>query len=312
MDEAGLTKDVVAELGRIVGDGNISCADVDLIAYSRDWSLMPSTALFKPDIVIRPKTVEHIAEIMRLANERHIPVVPWGGGTGLSGGALAIKGGIMLDMKGLSRVLQVDEENLTVTTQTGITVKKLNDHLERHDLWWPHDPESKPASTVGGAISCDNVGTFGTRYGSMVDFLLGLEVVLPTGEIVKFGSKAPYTSSGYKLHWVFIGAEGTLGVVTAVTLRVYQIPSYRCIDIIGFKSIEAALTAGLRIINTGLSPESIHIVSKDGFLSYTKPYQTKYGTSPEFLEALEAAMMVSFAGLEEVAEFQRGVMARVC
>jgi len=303
---------IFATLKSIVGPENVSCNKVDLIPYSRDWSLANASTIYMPDIVVRPKTTTEIAEVVRMANKERIPVVPWGGGTGLSGGALAVKGGIMIDMKGLDRIIEIDEENLTITTQTGITVQKLNEALKKHQLWWPHDPESKFASTVGAAIACDNAGTFGTKYGgSLVDYLLGIEVVLPTGDVVKFGSQAPHSVSGYPLHWLFIGSEGTLGIITQATLRVYRLPQYRCVDIIVFDSFKSAINAGLKIIEAGLDPESIHIMAKEGFIYYTKLYEVMFNKVFKPPEKMEAAMAISFAGSKDVAEFQRSVASKI-
>jgi len=274
---------------------------------------MDAMTAYMPEVVVRPRTTSEVAEIVRLANKEKIPVVPWGGGTGLSGGALAVKGGIIVDMKGLNRIIEVDQENLTVTTQTGITVQKLNDELKKYGLWWPHDPESRFASTVGAAIACDNAGTFGTKYGgSLVDYLLRIEVVLPTGDVVKFGSKAPNSVSGYPLHWLFVGSEGTLGIITEATLRIYRLPQYRCVGIILFNSFKSAINAGLKIIEAGLDPESIHIVAKEGFLYYTRLYEVKFNKSPKIPENVEAAMAISFAGLKDVSEFQRDIALKIC
>jgi len=307
------THKIFENLKDIVGPESVSCDDVDLIAYSRDWSLMDASTMYLPDIVVRPKTTVEIAEVVRLANRERMPVIPWGGGTGLSGGALAVKGGIIIDMKGLNSITEIDEDNFTVTTQTGITVQKLNEALKKHQLWWPHDPESKFASTVGAAVACDNAGTFGTKYGgSLVDYLLGIEVVLPTGDIVKFGSKAPSSASGYPFHWLFVGSEGTLGIITEATLRVYKLPQHRCVDIILFNTFKSAINAGLKIIEAGLDPESIHIVAKEGFLYYTRLYEVKFNKVPKVPEKMEAAMAISFAGLKDVSTFQESVALKIC
>lgn len=309
----GLNKRILETLKSIVGPENISCDKVDLIAYSRDWSLMDASTMFMPDVVVRPRMTSEVAEVVRLASEESIPVVPWGGGTGLSGGALAVRGGITIDMKGLNRIIEIDEKNLTVTTQAGITVQKLNEGLKKYGLWWPHDPESKSASTVGAAIACDNIGTFGTKYGgSLVDYLLRIEVVLPTGGILKFGSKAPGSASGYPLHWLFIGSEGTLGLITEATLRAYRLPEYRRVAIITFGSFESAINAGLKIIEAGLDPESIHIVAKEGFLYYTRLYEVKFNKASRIPEETEAAMAISFAGWKEVSTFQENIALRIC
>lgn len=303
----------IEALKSIVGPENVSCEEVDLIAYSRDWSLMDAGTAYMPDVVVRPRTTLEVAEVVRLANRERIPVIPWGGGTGLSGGALAVRGGIIIDMKGLNRIIEVDEENLLVRTQTGITVQKLNEELMKYGLWWPHDPESKFASTVGAAIACDNAGTFGTRYGgSLVDYLLGIEVVLPTGDIIRLGSKAPHSVSGYPLHWLFVGSEGTLGIITEATLRVYRLPQYRCVDIILFNSFKGAIEAGLRLIEAGLDPESINIIARDGFLYYTRLYEVKFNRPPRVPEDVEAAMAISFGGLKELCDFQRDVALKIC
>jgi len=307
-----ISEKVLAELESIVGKENISYSKIDLIAYSRDWSIVTAIKGYPPDVVVKPKSSTEISQIMQLANREKIPVVPWGGGTGMSGGAIAIQGGIVIDMRGLNRIIEIDEENLVVVAQTGITVHRLNNELEKHGLWWPHDPESKHTSTLGGAIACDNIGTFGTKYGGIIDYLLAIEVVLPTGEIVKIGSKAPFSVSGYPLHLLFIGSEGTLGIITEATLRVYKKPEYRCVELVAFSSLSDAIKSCLQIITLGMDPESINIMAKEGLIYYTRLYKEKFGVIPKIPEDVEAVVAFSFAGSRELSEFQRKLALDVC
>ncbi|MBS7287858.1 MAG: FAD-binding oxidoreductase, partial [Candidatus Freyarchaeota archaeon] len=212
---------VVSELRRRLGKDKVFTEDFVRFAYSRDWSPRPAGDYSMPGVVVRPTSTDEVAEVVRVAYESGIPVVPFAGGTGMGGGAVPVEDCILIDTRGLNRILEIDKESMVVVTQAGVTVSALNEELAKHGLWWPHDPESKPVSTVGAAISCDNDGTFGIKYGKLADYLLDVVVVTGKGEVVRLGHrKALCSSTGYKLHWLMVGAEGTLGIVTEATLRV--------------------------------------------------------------------------------------------
>ncbi len=292
------------EIAQKIGEEKVSTEKFHRIAYSRDWSPRNAKEAQLPDVVVVPSTTEEVAEVVKIAYKYRIPIVPFAGGTGMGGGVSPIKGGITVDTKGLNKILEIDKENLTVTTQVGITILALNQELEKHGLWWPHDPESKPASTVGAAISCDNDSTFGIKYGKLGDYLLNAVLVTGTGEILRLGHrKALCTSSGYKLHWLLIGAEGTLGIVTEATLKVFPKPQTRKVEAVVFKSISEAINGLKRLLQAGLSIESAHINCKRRLGFYTHAYREKYKREPDIPEWAEALLFVSFNGDEEVVKF---------
>ncbi|MDD1777613.1 MAG: FAD-binding oxidoreductase [Candidatus Helarchaeota archaeon] len=202
--------------------------------------------------------------------------------------------------------MEIDKKNLTVTTQTGITVLKLNEALNKENLWWPHDPESKPSSTVGAAIACDNDSTFGIKYGKIGDFLLNAKVVLGTGEILRVGHrKALCTSTGYKLHWLLIASEGTLGVITEATLKIFLIPETRTILGVVFKSISNAVEGLERLLQAGLCIESAHINCKNRLGFYTHAYREKHGRDPDIPAWAGAVLFVTINGDKPLVDFSR-------
>ncbi|MHA1145030.1 MAG: FAD-binding oxidoreductase [Candidatus Helarchaeota archaeon] len=297
---------IAEEIRAAIGKDKVVTDSFHSMTYSRDWSPRPSTETHLPSIVVRPRTTDDVSKAVSIANRHEIPVVTAAGLTGMGGGAVPIDGCIVIDSKGLDKVIEVDPENLTVTTQVGITVLKLNEELSKYDLWWPHDPESKPSSTVGAAISCDNDSTFGIKYGKIGDYLLNLVLVTGTGDIVRFGHrKALCSSTGYKLHWLMINAEGTLGVITECTLKIFPIPKERRIEAIIFPSVKNAIQGLIRVLQAGLCIESAHVNCKKRLGFYTHAYRMKHGKDPEIPEWAAALLFISFGGDEEVVDFSQ-------
>lgn len=274
------------------------------LAYSRDWSPRPATEDHLPQIVVIPHTTDEVAAIVRLAYAHSVPVTPFAGGTGMGGGCIPLQGGILVDTKGLQQILELDQDNLTVTTQTGITIHKLNEELAKHGLWFPHQPESKRASTVGAAIGCDNDSTFGIRYGKILEVLSNLVVVTGTGEVLRVGwRKASVSSTGYKLLPLFVGSEGTLGVVTEATLRIYAIPATREVRGYVCRSLADGLAATERLLNAGLAIDSAHLNCRARLHFYTHTYRQQHGHEPDVPAWAEAVLFVSFAGDQDVVQF---------
>ncbi|MHA1798007.1 MAG: FAD-binding oxidoreductase [Candidatus Helarchaeota archaeon] len=298
-------EEIAEEIRIKIGKNNVLTEDFHAMTYSRDWSPRDAKEAYLPDIVTIPRNTEQVAEIIKIANKHKIPVTPIAGFTGMGGGAVPIKKGIVIDTKGFNKVLEVDVKNYTVTTQTGITVLDLNNYLiENHDLWWPHDPESKPSSTVGAAISTDNDSTFGIKYGKVGDYLLNAVLVTGTGDIVRLGHrKALCSSTGYKLHWLLINAEGTLGVVTECTLKIFPRVKTRRAEGIIFPSINQAINALIKILQAGLCIESAHVNCKQRLGFYTHAYRAKYGKEPDIPDWAQALLFISFGGDEEVVNF---------
>jgi alkyldihydroxyacetonephosphate synthase len=206
-----------------------------------------------PRAVIRPQSTEEVASLLRLANEHHIPVVPYGGGSGLMGGALSLRPGIVLDLKSLNRILAISPDNLTARVEAGAVLNDLEHELQSSGLMLGHDPWTISVATVGGTISTNSLGYMGGKYGSMGDQVLGLEAVLPTGELVSTRA-VQKTSTGLNLHRLFIGTEGCFGVITQVTLRVFAAPEERLLQAYQFADFETGFAAITRFFRLGLKP----------------------------------------------------------
>ncbi len=290
----------------------VTQAPMHRMAYSRDWSPRHRTAQDLPDLVVVPRTTDEVVQLVQIALKYGIPVVPFAGGTGMGGGVAAWRGGIMVETKGLNQVIELDEENLTVTVGAGISVWTLNEHLARHNLWFPHQPESKRACTIGACIGCDNDSTFGIRYGKILENLTNLVVVTGRGEAVRLGHrKASFSSTGYKLMNLLVGSEGTLGIVTEATLRVYPVPKTRQVRGYLLRSLNEGAKALERLLSAGLCIDSAHMNDRERLHFYTHAYREKYHREPYVPDWAEVILFISWAGDEDVVEFAREKTTRI-
>lgn len=246
------------ELQAIVGPDRVTRDPGELYCYSFDSSYVRGNA----DYVVRPKSAEEIAEIIKLAGKYGTPIVARGSASGLTGGSVPVKGGIVLDMTGMDRILELEVENLQVVIEPGIIHKDLNNELIKHGFFFPPDPGSSDMCTVGGLIANGGSGMHSVKYGTVKDYVLGLEVVLPNGDIINTGCKAPKTSSGYDLTHLFIGSEGTLGVVTRARLKIHPLPETKSILMATFGSIEDAGKAAVTVLSSGVIPAAMEIMDR--------------------------------------------------
>jgi glycolate oxidase len=213
----------------IVGEENVSESEYEKLFYSRDVSPISPKLQKKlgtsPDIIARPRNTEDVAEIVKLANENKVPIIPRGGASWWLGGCVPYKGGIVLDLTSINQVIELDEKNLTVTSDCGVTWGDLEAFLERRSFFLGTRPGSAASATVGGWISTGGVGFGSYRYGSVGDLVRSLEVVLPNGQIIETGNgELAGQGSGYNLNRLFVGGEGTLGIITKATLRILPKP----------------------------------------------------------------------------------------
>jgi len=207
----------VDELVALIGDAErVSVKAADREAHSQDES---HHGPHLPDVVIWPESAEEISRILGWANAHRVPVTPWSGGSSLEGNPIPVQGGILLAMYRLDRILELREADLQVRVQPGIVYDNLNEQLSRHGLYFPPAPGSSDVATIGGMVANNSSGIGAVKYGVTRDYVLALELVLPTGEIIHTGSRALKSASGYDLTRLFVGSEGTLGVVTEITLR---------------------------------------------------------------------------------------------
>jgi len=241
-----------------VGPGYLLTQPEDLTAYAFD-----ATPLTQPPAaVVRPGSAAEVSAILELANREGIPVVPRGAGTNLSGGAVPVSHGILLVLNRLDRILEIDEANLTATLQAGVILADLHREVESRGLFYPPDPSSLRVATIGGTVAEGAGGPRAVKYGTTKDYVLGLEVVLPTGEIIRTGGKTVKNVSGYNLTQFLVGSEGTLGVVTEVTVRLLPLPEAKRTGLAIFASLEAAAEAVSGIIRRRIIPRTLELMER--------------------------------------------------
>jgi glycolate oxidase len=216
-----IEKKVISQLEKIVGKGAVLTAKEDLNAYSYDGT---TTWVHMPDVVVLPTTAEQVSRILKLANEKRIPVTPRGAGTNVSGGSIPIKGGIVLCTTRMNKILDINKTNFTATVEPGVILQDFNMALAKQGLFYPPDPQSFMGCTMGGTVAENAGGPYCVKYGVTKQYVLGLEVVLANGYIMKLGGVTVKNRTGYELVMLFTGSEGTLGVITKITLRLLPMP----------------------------------------------------------------------------------------
>ncbi len=241
----------------IVGSDYVLSDEESLHNYAHDET---ENLHFLPDIVIKPRTAEEISGIMKLCNEHKIPVTPRGAGTGLSGGALPHLGGILLSMERMNSILEIDERNLQVITEPGVITEVLQDAVKEKGLFYPPDPSSRGSCFIGGNIAENSGGPKAVKYGVVKDYVLNLEIVLPTGEIIWTGANVLKNSTGYNLTQLIVGSEGTLAIVTKVVLKLLPFPKFDLLMLVPFNSLENAGAAVSAIFRAGFTPSAMELV----------------------------------------------------
>jgi D-lactate dehydrogenase (cytochrome) len=236
------------DLRGLIGDeSRVSDSPSALDLHGQDLTYHPAR---RPDLVVFPETTEEVAAVLAHANRERIPVVAFGAGTSLEGHVIPVRGGISLDLSRMTRV-EIHAHDLSATAQAGVTRSELNRHAARHGLLFPVDPGAD--ATLGGMAATNASGTTTVRYGGMRAQVLGLQVVLADGSVLRTGSRAIKTSAGYNLTGLFVGSEGTLGVITELMLRLYGIPDYTIAARAVFPDLDAAVRAAVTMIGSGVA-----------------------------------------------------------
>ncbi len=255
---------IVNEFRDALGSENVSVRPVDLYAYSMDYYLAPQIWADRglkpcqPDIVVHPGSTEEVARVVKIAARHRLPVIPYGGGSGSQGGVTPLYGGVVVDVKRMDRILQIDDRSLTVTAQPGINGQRLEWALNRRGFTLAHYPASVYGATLGGYIAARGSGTLSTKYGKAEDMVLSLEVVLPNGDVIRT-LPVPNHACGPGLLQLFVGSEGTLGVITEITIRIEPMPEVRRFNAYLFEDIRAGLEAGRRIMTRRLQPCTLRL-----------------------------------------------------
>lgn len=258
-----VTGEVVAELEKIVGARYV-LTDIDSIdKYSHDESASKFKAF--PEVVVKPQNTEQVSKTLSLANRKIIPVTFRGQGTGLSCGSVPLLGGILMSFEDMNKILEIDEGNLVAVVESGVVLLNLREELERKGLFYPADPGEK-SSAIGGNVCTNAGGMNGVKYGNTRGYILGLEVVLPSGKILKLGGKTLKRSTGYELLHLIIGSEGTLAAVTKVILKLIKLPKLFITLYVPFLNLHDAIRTVPEIIRRKITPTAIEFLEREPLL----------------------------------------------
>jgi glycolate oxidase len=292
---------VANKLINIVGNQGVLSTPEDLAVYAYDGTFVEAI----PDCVVLPETTQQVSQIVMLAAEERIPIVPRGMGSGLAAASIAYpKGGIVLSLTRMNRILEIDRENATVKAEAGVITADLQAAVEKLGLFYPPDPSSIRHSTIGGNVACNAGGPRCLKYGVTGDYVLGLTVVLADGRTLKTGGKPIKDVTGYDLNALFTGSEGTLGIVTEVLLRLIIKPRYVRTALAEFSSLEDASRTVTAILVTGIVPASLELMDQTALQCVEEAMHLGLNTD------VEASLIIETDGADE-ATVQREINACV-
>lgn len=292
----------IEKLKSIVGEDNIRDNPADRYVYGSDSSVHESHAW----VVVRPTTVEQIQNIVRYANYYKIPVVARGSGSGMSGQAVPILGGIVIDMKRINKVLEINMDDVFCRVEAGVVDDDLNRILKPYGVMYPVAPASSRVSTIGGEIANNASGVRSVKYGAVRDSVLGMTVVMANGDLCTFGCKTRVEASGYQLDRLMVGSEGTLGVIVEATLRFVPIPKFRCMGVSNFKKLEDAGNAIAAIMASGAQPSLLELMDNVAITAVNNAMNMG-------LPDVEAILMFEADGMvQEVVDYEIDKMRELC
>jgi glycolate oxidase len=254
-----LSNVVKEKLISIVTKGNFDDAKTERLVYSYDST--PNMQSM-PDAVISPRNTKEVSEVLKVCNEYKVPIVPRGSGTNLCGGTCPTEGGIVLLFKHMNKIVELDEENLTITVQPGVITLDVTNAVEAKGLFYPPDPGSMKISTIGGNINENSGGLRGLKYGVTRDYVIGLEVVMPNGDILRTGGKLAKDVAGYDLTRLMVGSEGTLGIITEATLKLIPMPETKKTMLALYSDLEAAARTVSKIIANKIIPITLEFLDQ--------------------------------------------------
>ncbi len=263
----------IEKIKEIVGSDNVFTEEETRNIYGSDET---ENFKFPPEVVVKPTDTQQVSNILKLTNENNIPVTPRGGGTGLSGGALPVYGGICLSMEKFNRIIEIDEKNFQAVVEPGVVTQTFQQELENRGLFYPPDPASRGSCMLGGNVAENSGGPHAVKYGVTKDYVLSIEAVLPTGEIISTGSRTLKNVSGYNLTQLIIGSEGTLAVITKIIVRLIPLPKLRKVVLVAFDSIEDSVSAVATIFKKGITPAAIEFMEKSAITASEAKFDKKF------------------------------------
>ena len=256
MTDRRITAEMIDDLTGRIGAGSVLTEPEKLTPFSSDESKL----IYPPELVVEPVSTGHVQEILRWASRYRIPVTPRAAGSNVTGGALPVKGGVVLSLMKMNRTIEIDQQNLIAVVQPGIITYELQCAVEEKGLYYPPDPSSIDTSTIGGNVAENAGGPHCLKYGTTKDYVLGLTVVLPNGEILQTGVRTRKGVVGYDLTHLFIGSEGTLGVVTEIVLKLIPKPKRIVTLLAAFPDLETATSTVASILQTGIVPAAAELI----------------------------------------------------
>ena len=263
MNYTKINASILSELELICGVKYVFTDNEVCEHYSHDYT---EDLSFMPEVVIKPADAEQISKVLKLANAHLIPVTPRAAGTGLSGGALPVYGGIILSCERLNKIINIDERNLQAIAEPGVINQVLRDAVEAVGLFYPPDPASRGSSMLGGNLAECAGGPKAVKYGVTKDYVLNMEVVLPTGEIIWTGANVLKNSTGYNLTQLMVGSEGTLGIVTKIVFKLIPLPKHDLLLLVPFTSPEKACEAVSAVFRAGIVPSALEFMERDAIV----------------------------------------------
>jgi glycolate oxidase subunit GlcD len=293
--------DIIKEISNIVGEDNVYSGAVECIPYSRDNSVHSGV----PDVVVFARTTEQISAIMRLANQQKVPVTVQGSGTATTGASLPVKGGILLDVHRMNNILEINKDDFFARVEPGVICMDLNKTLAKHNLMFPPNPGSELIATIGGMMSTNSSGHRAVKYGTARDYVKALRVVLADGTIIETGSRTPKSSMGYDLNHVFASSEGTLGVITEITVKIQSVPEFNALALAIFNDLEAAGKAVTDIIASGIQLTACEIMDKYSLKVVEKAIERD-------ISGIEAMLIIESDGVEETVKRDMERINEIC
>ncbi len=279
----------------LLGSEFVLTDKVTLNLYGKDET---EDMCFPPQVLLKPSSTEEISKVLAYCNENSISVTPIGARTGLSGGALSVNGGVGLSLERMNRILQIDEKNLQVTVEPAVITQVLQDTVAAKGLFYPPDPSSRGSCFIGGNLAENSGGPKAVKYGVTREYVLNLEVVLPTGEIIWTGANVLKNSTGYSLTHLMIGSEGTLGVITKAVLKLLPLPKLNVLMLVPFYSAEEACEAVSAVFRAGIVPSAMEFMEKDA-IDWVCAFGDVHGTSYDVHstdESIEAHLLIELDG----------------
>ena len=296
----GLVKDLTA----LLGHSQVLSHPEEMLAYAND-----ATHYFKsrvPDVVVFPHTTEDVSKIMKYSFEQVIPVTPRGAGSGLAGGCTPVHGGIVMDLKRMNKIIEIEQNNMTTIVEAGVVLKPFQDMLEKRRLFYPPDPQSASVCTIGGNIATRAGGPRGVKYGTTGNYVTGLEVVLPDGTVINPGGKFVKQSVGYDLTRLMTGSEGTLGVITRANLRLLPFPEANRTVVVVTETLEQAAEIVSEITGRGAVPAMVEFLTKMAIAVMNSFF------CPPLPADGEGYLLMYFDGTESQVEYEARLVTEIC